>query len=156
MQTRCNVFILARRAPRTSKRGLFLRCDIWILMRTFAIPLDLSLPAPHPQSSLISAGASCYSSFADLDTRSHRTFRQPSPDFPGTGASSRGFFPGDADPVANGTFPTRTRFTVESGELFPTFSIWQFMICRIYSEKIFINSLISRAIEVEYPLNVKR
>lgn len=35
MQTRCNVFILAHCALRTSKWGLFLGCDIWILMRTF-------------------------------------------------------------------------------------------------------------------------
>ena len=39
MQTRCNVFILAHCALRTSKWGLFLDCDIWILMRTFHPPV---------------------------------------------------------------------------------------------------------------------
>lgn len=52
MQTRCNVFILAHCALRTSKWGLFLGCDIWILMRTFHPRSRLSFPLPLPSLSL--------------------------------------------------------------------------------------------------------
>lgn len=52
MQTRCNVFILAHCAPRTSKWGLFLGCDIWILMRTFHPRSRLSFSLPFPSHSL--------------------------------------------------------------------------------------------------------
>lgn len=53
MQTRCNVFILARRAPRTSKRRrLFLGRDIWILMPTYDLSFSRFLLPTIPEHRL--------------------------------------------------------------------------------------------------------